>query len=691
MVAQVLVSGLLIMADWIASNEVLFPLIAGLDETVDQETRVGDGWRKFQLSDRNDFFKACVFDFENRFGYEPRPFQNTVMKMAEDVIEPGILVIEAPAGEGKTEASLAAAELFMNRFGLNGVFFALPTQATANGIFPRVEKWMSDIPNRSIETVTLLHGKSKFNKAYSNLSKRGWSHIYQEDGSKVFVHQWFSGKKGVLSDFVIGTVDQVLMLGLKTRHLTIKHLGLSDKVVIIDECHAYDEYMTSYLEIALRWLGSYNVPVILMSATFPSGRKQDLINAYLNSKKNAQIIIPESNHYPLITFVSRSDLMIETPRLSGRQFDVQMRRVDDGTMLDALRDVVADGGYVGIIQNTVHRAQRTFDIIRDLFPKSKVMLLHSGYASSDRFSRESEVLSVLGDGRENDGRLVFVVGTQVMEQSLDLDFDVLFTDLCPIDLLIQRIGRLHRHDNRRPEKLSQPICYVIDSGTSDLEAGSEHVYGAYQLLNTRLLLEDVLSVPKDVPTLVHSAYDYSLSVSADIEERYSVAKHDYFVKNENHRTKARLFQIVAPGSKKNIVGFIENSNDNSELEAAATVRDTDGSVEVILVQSVGGSFIVPAFADEFAGDIIATDGLSEEVAKSLAGCSITLPQKICRMGIMKVIQHIMKENRMTIPQSWYDSEWLYGGLFLVLDGGMRATIMDVNIRYDMEKGVIVGD
>ena len=288
---EVLLTGLLIMADWIASNTEYFPLIPveELGSMEDYPARVDRAWEKLALPFpwKAQPGIADPQEFAVRFGFAPNAVQRAVLEAADTAAEPGILILEAQMGVGKTEAALAAAEIMASRFGLGGVFFGLPTQATANGIFPRLLGWADTQSEETLpQAIKLAHGMAELNENYLRLQGRGVQ--LEEDAQeehRVQVHQWFRGNKQVLlANFVIGTVDQLLLAALAQKHVMLRHLGLAGKVVIIDECHAYDTYMNCYLDRTLEWLGWYKVPVILLSATLPARRRTELVEAYQQKK-----------------------------------------------------------------------------------------------------------------------------------------------------------------------------------------------------------------------------------------------------------------------------------------------------------------------------------------------------------------------------------------------------------------------
>ena len=290
--AQVIYSGILIMADWISSNCDYFPLVpfeskGALEINSDERFEKG-----IKLWCKN---LPCLIKnnpdvddlFMSRFGFEPREFQRVVYRTTRHIQNPGILIIEAPMGLGKTEAMLAASELLAQKNGSSGLFFGLPTQATSNGMFGRVHAWLQDLTDSYgvTQSLRLCHGKAALNEEMNKLLRESSIqdiNIDDTNNSSVFVNEWFTGrKKTALDDFVVGTVDGFLCCALKQKHLALRHLGFSKKVVIIDEVHAYDTYMQQYLEESIRWMGAYGVPVILASATLPQDKRKSLILAYL--------------------------------------------------------------------------------------------------------------------------------------------------------------------------------------------------------------------------------------------------------------------------------------------------------------------------------------------------------------------------------------------------------------------------
>lgn len=731
--AQILLSGLLIMADWIASDENRFPLIArdvAVGELNSSKERAQQAWDELRLSEYGCFSAGSPWEnlYKERFHREPRPVQVNALSTALEMKQPGLMVIEAPMGEGKTEAALAAAEVFARKFGFSGVYFALPTQATSDGVFPRIANWIEKLLPENKKSIFLAHGKAGFNEDYMGIKLS--SHLYDDnDESAVVVNDWTQGrKKGLLADFVVGTIDQVLMGGLKAKHLALRHLGLANKVVILDECHAYDAYMNQYLDLVLQWLGAYQVPVIVLSATLPQQRRKELLQSYqkgmvrqkkkkgsffTNFQKSETSLksldsiddIYENNAYPLISYTEGLDTKFSVPEASGKSKTVTVKCIDDERLVDKLEELLADGGCVGIIRNTVAQTQETAQRLEKHFGAEYVRLLHSRFLSFDRVRKEQELRELLGPGEELRPEKLIVVGTQVMEQSLDVDFDVLFTDICPMDLLLQRIGRLHRHkrEKLRPVRLQEAQCYVMGKKSPvDFTDGSEAVYGKYLLLRTNAFLEKEIQIPLDIPNLVQKVYDQSngeevirklrsSTGSTEVSSVYEASKDEYWKKIATKKNKATTFQIKTPKTQnEDLLGWLNTSlqDDPSGKRGEATVRDSGNSLDVLVVcrKDDGYIYTVPWLSKY--GDARIDEVPDEALAKAIAGCSVSLPGYFVKdWTIDKTISELEQTVLDNGLESWYSSHWLKGELFLVFDESKKMKLLDKIVVYDERLGL----
>lgn len=711
MAVQVLLSGLLIMTDWIVSNEHYFPYIRPNDsaDSIDAALRMQNAWSNLALP--APWQAMTTVDgrklLQQRFSFVPNALQLTVAETAADIHRPGILVMEAPMGMGKTEAALACAEIFAGKTKRSGVFFALPTQATSDSIFPRLCQWIKKLDMYGGYSINLAHGKAQFNEEFQALrGMEGSTQIGFDEESSLVVHEWFEGqKKSMLADFVAGTIDQLLLAALRQKHVMLRHLGLAGKVVIIDECHAYDAYMGQYLSRALHWLGAYGVPVIVLSATLPASKRQAVIDAYLKKSDAAsepvnlfgEPIGPapqtpvwvESRDYPLITYTDGDEVKQRAIALEKDSKQVSLGFLLEDQLINLLEDRLSQGGCAGIIVNTVKRSQEIAQQLREHFGEETVQLLHSRFLAPDRTAKEQTLLKELGKpgGLTKRPEKRIVVGTQVMEQSLDIDFDVLITDIAPMDLLLQRIGRLHRHKRNRPEKLTQAQCLIMGCDEEGFEAGASKIYGEYLLMRTKALLPDQLQLPQDIPTLVQDTYEDEIDLAPE-PGGYTQAKEKQEKRIKSKEERARKFRIdpVWSGANQNLIGWLDT--DMAQQHGEAAVRDTDESMEVLLVRkNREGSLCFLPWVEN--GRVIPENETPPgNLGKALARQRIRLPGSLCApWTIDNTIKELEKINSERLL-AWQQSPWLKGELFLVLDQEDSANLSGYRLTYSQHNGLL---
>ena len=701
--AQVLISGLVILADWIASNELLFPLcdienpLFRLPSKIEMERRADAAWDRLKLTEPWEFNSDWMQDdfYNLRFGlnagyFKPRPMQTLAKEIAESIDYPGIMIIEAPMGQGKTEAALAVAEIFAAKSECSGIFFALPTQATSNGIFPRIVRWVERLGSEK-HTIQLAHGNAEFNDAFIDLFPTN-SQIEADstDEQRLFAHQWFSGrKKSMLADFVVGTVDQLLLMVLKQKHLMLRHVAFANKVVIIDECHAYDAYMNEYLHRALMWLAAYKVPVVILSATLPATQRRNLVEAYLQGRTADFEGFPDSGNtewmtsqeYPLITYTDADKVMEQHLPSSPPEREVEICSLDWEALEDTVRGAISGGGCIGIVVNTVRRAQELGDQFRKAFGEDVVEVFHSAFLAQARADKESDLLLRLGKDQSHRPHTSIVIGTQVLEQSLDIDFDLLITDLCPMDLLIQRIGRLQRHKLKRPPGFERARCFVIDLDSDEVNRGSIYIYGSYLLRLTRDLLPSLLSLPGDIPRLVQAVYDGKYNeLVHDINEDYSEDQKKYEELIERKKRKARSYKIEKPSLSDTMIGW--NSDEPADHEGEASVRDGEPSIDVILVQQISEMQIKLIVSGEVV-DI--NEVPKNDVAMLIARETLRLPLAITRWNEDVLIDEL--EEKAKQFSLFQESPWLKGSLILALDDLLCTKLCGFMLEYDMKLGL----
>ena len=707
--AQAMLLGLLTMADWIASNTYFFPLIGIFDDTdIDMDKRCEYGFKKWKKSNGSDMwlpetYADCNELFKERFGFSPRDVQSKFAQTISNAKNPGLIILEAPMGLGKTEAALVGAEELAIKSGRSGLFFGLPTQATSNGIFPRIISWLK---KQSVELgekrgLRLVHGKAFLNEEYNNLTSASNIDIDGDnEGIEGFVvNQWFCGKKtAIMDDFVVGTVDQLLMMALRQKHLALRHLGLSKKVVVIDEVHAYDAYMDQYLNMALEWLGAYNVPVILLSATLPKKSRVDFIMHYLTgkgvkfSKEDMSSLMVED--YPLITYTDNDKALNVKDFEPIEDKRIEIKYTDTKNLPKLLDSLLDGGGNAGVIVNTVKKAQNIAKELSEKFGDENVMLLHSSFIATDRVKNEEKLMRYFGKDGDRPKKLI-VVGTQVIEQSLDIDFDVMISDIAPVDLLIQRMGRLHRHTrDNRPKKHEKPVLYVLGNDKNlEFETGSKAVYGGYLLARTGYFLGDSIRLPSDISRLVQEVYDENIEpdLPDELNEKYSEYKIEYKALVNSKESRAGTYRLSSPVLKKriskepNLIGWLNNQSRNSgEEEGNSQVRDTQDTIEVIALKKIKDGYTTFDSSEDMSNNI-------EDVktAKKLASCTIKLPNKLSKSyNIDKTIREL-EDFYINNLQKWDNSAWLKGTLCAMFDENNECSINGVNMIYDEKYGLIL--
>ncbi|MCH7230520.1 CRISPR-associated helicase Cas3' [Glycomyces sp. L485] len=731
---QVLLTGLVIMADWIASNPALFPY---REDTAYDSRRIHDALAELDLTAPWNAVgpEPSEFVLTSRFGLPEscrlRPVQREALAAAADMPAPGLMIIEAPMGEGKTEAALLAAETLAARSGAGGCYIALPTQATSDAMFARVLEWARRLPDRQrrrgAHSVSLAHSKAFFNTAYTKLFYRGAPAAIAQDERKderpavLIAHWWMAGrKKAMFNSFAVGTIDQLLFGALKAKHLALRHLGLAGKVVIVDEAHAYDVYMGVYLDMALEWLAAYGVPVIILSATLPAGRRRDLMAAYERGRRGPQpaqsrrrgrtqdstgeLIAHLSGDigYPaVITGGSDGPAMVAVTEPSGRSTSVEVRTLEDDPAILAavLHDELADGGCALIIRNTVRRVQNTSGYLRKELAGIPVTVAHSRFAAPDRADKD-ELLRVLfgpSGGGDRPSRHI-VVASQVAEQSLDIDFDVLVTDLAPVDLVLQRIGRLHRH--HRPERVRPARCYLTGADWTSVPPepvyGSIWVYGRWSLLRSAAALFPYfqdgakLELPAQIAPLVQAAYSDIPLGPDQWHESIAAAQAEDLKMQADKRRRAKDFRLQSPQQPgKAILGWLyagSHLDDEECREGRAMVRDLQAdSIEVLLIARDGNRYTTLPWLKRHGGiELPTTTCPEEDLARTVAGTTLNLPIELSGQAVIDEL-----EQRHDWIESWQVSRYLEGQLVLDIDLEQGTEIAGRHLDYDKDEGLQV--
>ncbi len=506
------VTGLITIADWIGSDEKHFPQHACWNmrerRKRAQTALASIHWRPVRARQLNGFGDL----------FPETPQANSLQTASMQVVRgPGTYIIEGPMGCGKTEAALAAAYQLITAGKSTGLYFALPTQVTSNRIHLRVQPFVARIVTDPAQ-VRLAHSASWLVEAESS-PKLNPAYPDDKDDNEASDHvlvgrSWFaSAKRALLAPFGVGTVDQALLGIVAAKHFFVRQFGLAGKVVVLDEVHSYDIYTGALIGALVKRLRELKCTVIILSATLTESRRRELLGLADDE--------PVSKAYPLVSGVDGSCFEERTCEAPPAK-TIQIRNVSGALPVEDAIDHARRGECLLWIRNTVDEAQQTFRALQSANFQGgpSIALLHARFPFFRREQLEKKWLVRLGKDAANRPLGCVLVSTQVVEQSVDIDADLLITDLAPTDLLLQRLGRLWRHERlNRPG--SHPEVWIQMPTLDDdrLRAASEkelrqalgksaRVYAPYVLLRS---LEQwrgraTMTLPGDIRTILEATY-----------------------------------------------------------------------------------------------------------------------------------------------------------------------------------------
>ncbi len=540
-------AGLTTVSDWIGSGSLFEdpdvdwqPLI---EQALDQA-----GYVQPQLKPN--------LSFSDVFGFDPK---ETQLKLIEAANQPGVYILEAPMGLGKTEAALYAAYQLLDKKLATGIYFALPTQLTSDKIHERVNEFLKRIlaDESPHKQALLVHSNARLKQQFE----------MGEEGNPGGA--WFAqGKRGILAPFAVGTIDQALMAVMNVKHGFVRTFGLVGKVVILDEVHSYDSFTGTILDSLIKALQQLHCTVIILSATLTLERRAKLLDCPAIA-----------TDYPLITAQPNEGKFAEISVELIPDVSVIITHQQESTAIEEVLLRAETGQQVLWIENTVKEAQLLYKKIAARTSEMGVAcgLLHARFTKVDRAVNEENWVTSFGKGgaamRELQGRIL--IGTQVLEQSLDIDADFLVTRIAPTDMLLQRLGRLWRHqDSKRPVS-SQREAWILspDLATATVSPESSfgstaNVYAPYVLCRSLAVWQSITHVrlPGQIRELIEATY-----VKQDENEH--MAKHLHQV--EATRTKLERLALV---------GLSKSGTTQSEEKAQTRYSELE-STEVLLMRS----------------------------------------------------------------------------------------------------------
>ncbi|GII94316.1 CRISPR-associated helicase/endonuclease Cas3 [Sinosporangium siamense] len=561
--AATMLAALTTVSDWIASDLRYFPY-------ADTEDLVSYAGTVHKLAaDAVEQLKLHPWTPRTRFGElfpgtTARPVQILVEHLTADRAEPTLLLVEAPTGEGKSKAALQAAAALVRNLGLMGTYVAMPTKATSNQMSEELRAVADGVTVRSI-----------YSGAGESITPTDVGCDEARD-SDTQAQEWFTRKKNLLTPVGAGTIDQALKGAIRSGHVFVRLAALTNKVVVIDEVHAYDTYMSTLLDRLLVWLGRLGTSVVMLSATLPSKRRQELVAAWQSGllrclPRDVPRMEPATD-YPRVTLAGTGKPVVEPAEVCEINDTrvLRLTRVQDDEIADWALEQVADGGGAVVMHNLVRRVVDTHAAlearIADLpeGERPQLFVIHGRLPDDER--REVESALKKAYGRDGDRRKAIVVSSQVLEQGLDLDFDALLTDLAPVDWLIQRAGRLHRHS--RAAHRGEPtlaIAGITDTGEGPVFPPYLHtVYAPMTMLRTWALLRDrtVLDLSGgEVSRLVDTVYGRAEAIPCPTgwERRWQDAAEKLTRQQEAAERDARVMYLPHPNAVDHLAELTKHS------------------------------------------------------------------------------------------------------------------------------------
>ena len=680
-----LISGLTSVADWLGSrdDDQAFSLVKDVLTTREYAQRskkqagrvLSDlGWLGWQPGQQKLTFDTMFQYLDPTKKIEPRLVQKQIIDLTTNLLAPSLVIIEAPTGIGKTEIAFYLADILLQNHQGRGLYIAMPTQATSNQMFDRTAEFLGQRYPKEVVNLQLAHGQAAFDDRLQEITLHTIGDD-QRDG-RVVAMSWFNekSKRTLLAPFGVGTVDQTLMSVLQTKHFFVRLLGLCHKVVIFDEVHAYDTYMNTLFIQLLQWLRAIDTSVIMLSATLPTETRHKFVRAF--SDQSPQL----TNHYPAITIASP-----DTPaqiHLLPPPNDVSLKIhwLEVDRQIDHILKLAEKGGCIAVICNTVARSQNIFEQLLEEYKNGKLdidrnhlILFHARFPPVWRKEIEEKTKRLFGKPQKDEtGNLTdyrphkgpaIIVATQVIEQSLDLDFDAMMTDLPPIDLLVQRAGRLHRHNIRNDQRhdhirqlsIIQP---QLDEQTIPHFGNDEAIYERYILLRTyralhQLTVDDCITLPKQTIDLIEAVYSTTHPLNDEGDKWKAALKNaQQQLRRDRHEAQKKAQKQIAGAPDDEMLLYdtnlgLEEDNPTVHQTLQVKTRDIGPTLSLICLHATKKEDWVLLDPDDAATAFDLTTSPDSDLTKQLLQWRINVQQ-------WAILNHLLREDAPpeNAPPAW---------------------------------------
>lgn len=508
-------SGLISQIDWISSDEKLFEF-AGTNISWQQYVqKIPEKIKKVDAKIKWFVCNVRDMSFVEMFGFNPNDSQKVAIEEVESLRKPSLIIVEDSTGNGKTESAEYMATRLMLNVGHRGIHMFMPTQATANAMFSRYLKFLETVTDGKAN-VHLSHSGASSNSEYLNIRPKNVGQDEDEEVGGVVAEDWYSSdNRKFLAQYGDGTVDQGLMGVLPVKYFFMRLYGLANKVIVFDEVHAYDRYMLILICRLLKELGRLNCSVIILSATLPKSIKNMLVEAY-----GYKIDKEKEVDYPRLTIVTEEQTVTrkltseKTKKIKLNHLILKKTTSINGEkilsyepVIDIAIDKIKNGGCLAIICNTVRQCQDVFESFKK-HSDIEVDIIHARFFEDDKNKCVERILSKYGkNSGENRPHKSVLIGTQIVEQSLNIDFDYMIAFLSPIDLLFQRIGREWRFpETKRPIACPEVTVVSVFDEMGNLE---NYVYEKILMNLTYKAICDLTEIvtPDMVEGLMNEVYE----------------------------------------------------------------------------------------------------------------------------------------------------------------------------------------
>ncbi|WP_220018977.1 CRISPR-associated helicase Cas3' [Gilliamella apicola] len=630
-----LLAAITVISDWLGSNEQFFPFCS-------KSMELSEYWANYALANAEKAVatlpkRSSITPFngiKNLFPFieKPTPLQQQALSCQLTNIGPELFIMEDVTGAGKTEASMILAHRLMAAGKAHGIYIGMPTQATANGIYQRTAKVYGQLYQAdSHPSLVLAHGASYMNPTFTqtiinldNISQQ--KYLNNDNSASSECNEWFvdTRKKSLLAEVGVGTLDQALMAVMPFKHQSLRLLGLRHKLLILDEVHAYDSYMVKLLESLLHYHASQGGSAIILTATLPFFLREKLLNAFYSGLTStpSSLTVNTDLPFPLFTQLNQKSLVehaIETRDEVKRQVKIDwIDNINSG--IEKIKKAIEQGKIICWIKNSVADAISLYQQIKQNLhlDTKQILLFHSRFAYCDRLAIEQKTIEWAGKTSNNTIRSAkIIIATQVIEQSLDLDFDEMISDIAPIDLLIQRAGRLQRHvrdkhgniksathQNQPRDERNPPILTVFaptwqDDPSEDWLDNPEfrntkYVYAnhAYLWFTQRVLRErGVITMPEEARLLIEAVYRHDLEPPEGLQEAFYKALGEQL--GQSSQAKSIILNFNKCYSR-------EQFNGEWDKEIEVSTRLSRDNIDLYLAYQQDGKVIPYCSSNEYA-------------------------------------------------------------------------------------------